>query len=92
MNGEPRGGGQRIQEIATRFREKGATSPAIAMTIHEPEPPPRFETAMKRRLGATGIFVEVPGRYYLDEARLQELLRGRAQFAVPEEDGGRGET
>ena len=28
---------------------------------------------MKRRLGDTGIFVEVGGKYYLDEARLQEL-------------------
>lgn len=47
------------------------------MTIQELGLPPRFEMAMKRRLGATGIFVEVSGRYYLDEARLQEFQQQR---------------
>jgi len=43
------------------------------MTAQELGLPPRFEEAMKRRLGATGIFVEVGGKYYLDEARLQQV-------------------
>lgn len=64
---------QRIKELAERFREKGATSPDRAMTIQELGLPPRFEQAMKKRLGATGIFVEVGGRYYLDEARIQQF-------------------
>jgi len=63
---------RRIQEIVARFRERGATSPEKAMSVQELGLPPRFEEAMKRRLGATGIFVEVGGKYYLDEARLQQ--------------------
>ncbi|HVB95847.1 MAG TPA: hypothetical protein VND41_04515 [Nitrososphaerales archaeon] len=66
------GGGRRmIQGIIARFREKGATSPEKAMTSQELGLPPRFEEAMKRRLGATGVFVDVGGKYYLDEAKLK---------------------
>ena len=43
------------------------------MSVQELGLPPRFEEAMKRRLGATRIFVEVGGKYYLDEARLQQV-------------------
>jgi len=66
-----------IQGIVARFREKGATSPERAMTAQELGLPPRFEEAMKRRLGATGIFVEVNGKYYLDEAKLQQVQEQR---------------
>jgi hypothetical protein len=76
--GQPGGGGRRIQEIAARFREKGATSPEKAMTIEELGLPPRFGMAMHRRLGASGIFVEVSGKYYLDETRLQQFQQRRA--------------
>ena len=48
--------------LVARFREKGATSPEKAMTAQELGLPPRFEDAMKRRLGATGIFVETGGK------------------------------
>ena len=47
------------------------------MTAPELALPPRFEEAMKRRLGATGIFVEVAGKYYLDEARLKQIEQDR---------------
>jgi len=47
------------------------------MTAQELGLPPRFEVAMKRRLGATGIFVGVSGKYYLDEARLQQIEQRR---------------
>ena len=67
----------RIQEIAQRFREKGATSPERAMSAQELGLPPRFEEAMKRRLGQTGIFVEVGGKYYLNEARLEQIRQQR---------------
>jgi hypothetical protein len=70
---QPGGGRRRIAAIVARFREKGAISPEKAMTAQELGLPPRFEEAMKRRLGASGIFVEVGGRYYLDEARLQKV-------------------
>lgn len=33
----------------------------------------RFKEAMQRRLGRTGIFVEVNGKYYLSEQRLKEV-------------------
>jgi hypothetical protein len=61
------------------FRVKGATSPEKAMTSQELGLPPRFEEAMKRRLGATGIFVEVEGKYYLDESRLKQFGEMREQ-------------
>src|ERR1022692_992682 len=78
----PAGGGRRrIQEIIAKFREKGATSPEKAMTAQELGLPPRFEEAMKRRLGATGIFVEFGGKYYLDEARLQQIEEQRGTGA-----------
>jgi hypothetical protein len=48
-----------ILAIAQRFREKGAIGPDKAMMAQELGLPPRFEDAMKRRLGQTGIFVEV---------------------------------
>jgi hypothetical protein len=43
------------------------------MTAQELGLPPRFEEAMHRRLGRTGIFVEVSGKYYLSEERLKEV-------------------
>ncbi len=69
----------RLRETAETFRMKGAVTPEKAMTAQELGLPPRFEEAMKRRLGRTGIFVDVGGKYYLDEARLKafEEERGR---------------
>jgi hypothetical protein len=69
---------QRIQGIIQKFREKGATSPEKALTIQELGLPPRFEEAMHRRLGQTGIFVEVKGKYYLNEERLKQIQEQRA--------------
>jgi hypothetical protein len=43
------------------------------MTPEELGLPLRFQGAMKRRLGKTGIFVEVNGKYYLSEAGLKEI-------------------
>jgi hypothetical protein len=68
---------ERIRAIAQRFREKGATTPDKAMTAQELGLPQRFEDAMKRRLGQTGIFVDVGGRYYLNEERLREFEQRR---------------
>jgi hypothetical protein len=70
---------QRLQVIVERFRQKGATSPEKAMTIQELGLPPRFEEAMHRRLGQSGIFVEVNGRYYLNEERLKHIQEQRAK-------------
>ena len=85
------GGGRRvIQEIVAKFREKGATSPEKALTAQELGLGPRFEQAMKRRLGASGIFVDVGGKYYLDEAKLQQVQQERAAGHGGGMGGGRG--
>jgi hypothetical protein len=43
------------------------------MTAQELGLPPGFEEAMKRRLGCSGIFVAVNGKYYLSEERLKQI-------------------
>ncbi|HYB03268.1 MAG TPA: hypothetical protein VED17_02320 [Nitrososphaerales archaeon] len=48
--------------------------------------PSRFQEAMHRRLGQTGIFVEVNGKYYLDEARLAQVNKSNSGRGV----GGMG--
>ena len=70
---------ERLLEIIRKFREKGAVSQEKAMTSEELGLPPRFQDAMKRRLGRLGIFVEVNGKYYLSEDRLKEV---EEQFAT----------
>lgn len=80
---------RRLQRIIERFRQKGATSPEKAMTIQELELPWRFEQAMHRRLGQSGIFVEVDGKYYLNEERLKQIQEQRAKAGV-ERNGGAG--
>lgn len=63
----------RLFEVIDRFRRKGATSPERAMTTEELGLPPAFRRAMNRRLGRTGIIIEVNGKYYLSEKRLEEI-------------------
>ena len=65
-------------EVVERFRQKGAVSPDKAMTAEELSLPPRFEVAMKRRLGRLGVFVEVNGKYYLSEERLKQIEEMRS--------------
>ncbi len=62
-----------FQEIVEKFRLKGATSSDRAMTIEEIGLPPVFKEMMGRRLGGSGIIVEVNGKYYLSELRLKEV-------------------
>jgi len=68
---------RRLGEVIETFRQKEATSPDKAMTIQELGLPPRFEEAMHRRLGQSGIFVEINGKYYLNEERLEEIQEQR---------------
>jgi hypothetical protein len=77
---------RRLHEIIAKFRQKGATSPEKAMTIQELGLPPRFEEAMHRRLGQSGIFVEINGKYYLNEERLEQIQEQRAKVG----SGSRG--
>jgi len=60
-------------EVIERFRQKGAVSAERAMTAQELGLPLGFQEAMKRRLGRSGIFVEVNGKYYLSEERLKQM-------------------
>jgi len=76
---------KQLHEIIKKFRQKGATSPEEAMTAQELGLPPRFEEAMHRRLGRSGIFVEVNGKYYLSEERLKQM-----QERFKEGSGGTG--
>jgi len=68
---------RRIMEVVEKFREKRALSPEKAMSVQELGLPPRFEQAMHRRLGQLRIFVEVNGKYYLDEERLKQVQEQR---------------
>jgi hypothetical protein len=72
------GNRERLHEIVDKFRQKGALSPEKAMTAEELVLPGEFKESMQRRLGQTGIFVEVNGKYYLDEKRLEEVREQRA--------------
>jgi hypothetical protein len=67
-----------LLEVIEKFRQKGAISPDKAMTIDKLGLPPRFEEAMKKRLGRLGIFVEVNGKYYLSEERLRQIEEQRS--------------
>jgi ABC-type multidrug transport system fused ATPase/permease subunit len=67
-----------FHDVVERFRQKGAISPDRAMTAEELDLPPRFEEAMKRRLGRSGVFVEVNGKYYLSEERLKQIEEMRS--------------
>jgi hypothetical protein len=73
---------EQLLEIIEKFRQKGAVSPDKALTADELGLPPRFEDAMKRRLGRLGIFVEVDGKYYLSEERLKQLEEMRSERSV----------
>jgi hypothetical protein len=79
---------RRLQEVIERFRKKGATSPEKAMTIQELGLPWRFEEAMHRRLGQSGIFVQVNGKYYLNEERLKQIQAQREQAGRGRNEGG----
>jgi hypothetical protein len=63
---------EKIQLIIQKFQEKGATSPQTAMTAKELGLSRIFVRIMERRKEQTKIFVEINGKYYLDQQALQE--------------------
>jgi hypothetical protein len=65
-------GGERIQHIIRTFQAKGAISPETALTAKELGLSRLFVRIMKRRQGRTKVFIEVDGKYYLDQAALQK--------------------
>jgi len=66
-------GGPRIRHIIQTFEAKGALSPETALTADELGLSRIFVRIMKRRRGRTRVFVEIDGRYYLDQKALKEL-------------------
>jgi hypothetical protein len=64
---------KQLTDIIAKFKEKGAITPEKGLPPQELGLPPRFEEAMHRRLGRSGIFVEVNGKYYLLEECLKEV-------------------
>ncbi len=65
--------GERVREIIQTFRAKGALSPETALTARELGLSRIFVRIMKRRRGQTRVFVEINGKYYLDESALQGM-------------------
>jgi hypothetical protein len=83
---------RRLAEIIEKFRKKGATSPEKALTLEELSLPLRFEQAMHRRLGQMGIFMEVNGKYYLNEERLRQIQQERANAGSGGGDWNKGRS
>jgi hypothetical protein len=71
---------KRVTVISAKFIEKGATTPEKPLTPQELGLSPRFEAAMHRRLGKSGIFIEVNGKYYLSEQQLKEVQERMASL------------
>ena len=69
--------GVRIRQIIQTFQAKGAISPETALTADELGLSRMFVRVMKRRRGKTRIFIEVNGKYYLDEKTLNEAREMR---------------
>jgi hypothetical protein len=69
---------ERFRRLVSVFQQKGATSPEKAMTAQELGLPPRFEEYMDNRSGQTRIFVEMNGKYYLDQKALEEMRQRMA--------------
>jgi hypothetical protein len=66
-----------LYEMIEKFRQRGAVSLDKAMSAEELSLPFTFQEVMKRRLGRSGIFVEVNGKYYLNEDRLKQIEEER---------------
>ena len=64
---------ERIAELVAKFRAKYATTPEKALTARELGLTPLFQKATHQRLGRSGIFGEVNGKYYLSEERHTEV-------------------
>ena len=68
-------GGDRIRQIIATFQAKGAVSPETALTAKELGLSRLFVRIMQRRKGRTRVFVEIDGKYYLDQEALRDMSR-----------------
>jgi len=66
-------GGPRMRQIIRTFQEKGAISPETALTADELGLSRIFVRIMNRRQGKTRVFMEINGRYYLNQEALKEM-------------------
>ncbi len=69
----------KLFKVVEEFRKMGAVSPEGAMSFEELGLPPRFIESLKERLGRLGVFVEIDGKYYLSEKRLEEVMEQRSR-------------
>jgi len=65
------------------FRDHGAVSPATAKSPIELGLSPRAVAMVKRVATRFNVFVEVDGKYYLSEPRVQELKERRTKQSRP---------
>lgn len=63
-----------MYEVVGAFRQKGAVSPEKALSMEELNLPPNFEELVLGPPGLLGVFVEVDGKYYLSEERLERFV------------------
>ena len=64
---------EKILNIAEIFRQKDAISPKNAMTLEDLNLPPRFKFLMNGPMGKLDIFMEIEGKYYISEERLEPI-------------------
>jgi ATP-binding cassette subfamily B protein len=64
---------ERIFKVVEIFKEKGATSPEMALPLEELGLPLMFRMMMQGPMGQFGLFVENNGKYYLNEERFKQM-------------------
>jgi YVTN family beta-propeller protein len=77
--GQPGGRAETFRWLVKTFREHGATSPEKAMTAEQLGLAQRFDKYMENRDVQIKVFVEVNGKYYLDEKALEEMRKRMAK-------------
>jgi hypothetical protein len=70
--------GEKLRETIQIFQQKGAISPQTALTAKELGLSRIFERIIERRGEKTKIFVQINGKYYLDQKALADMKQQRA--------------
>ncbi|TFF68646.1 PadR family transcriptional regulator [Candidatus Thorarchaeota archaeon] len=66
----------RLERVIRKFKEKGAISEKTALPLKELDLPLFFKHVVRSTRGQNLPFVEVDGKYYLDEERAKEIEGG----------------
>ena len=64
--------GEKLRETIQIFQQKGAISPQTALTAKELGLSRMFVRIMEKRKGQTKIFIQINGKYYLNQKALEE--------------------